>query len=85
MIAALLTTIAFIPQAVKTIRTKHTSDLSLYMYIALNTGVILWFIYGIIQQALPIILANGITFCFTFTILIMIIQYQKKEGSSPSH
>ncbi|MCV9385641.1 SemiSWEET family sugar transporter [Reichenbachiella ulvae] len=81
MIAALLTTISFVPQALKTIRTKHTGDLSLNMYIALNTGVALWFVYGLIQNAMPIILANSITFCFTFTILVMIIKYRDKPSA----
>lgn len=82
MIAAVLTTISFIPQALKTIRTKHTGDLSLNMYIALNTGVALWFVYGIFQNALPIILANGVTFCFTFIILIMILKYGNHDPST---
>ncbi|MGL1887066.1 MAG: SemiSWEET transporter [Reichenbachiella sp.] len=77
--AATLTTAAFIPQAIKTIKTKHTKDLSLNMYLALNIGIALWFCYGIIQGALPIILANGITFCFTMIILIMIIKYKNKD------
>jgi len=75
-IAAILTTSAFIPQAVKTIKTKHTKDLSLTMYIALTLGILLWLIYGIFLKDLPIILANGITFCFTLIILILKIRHK---------
>ena len=75
-IAAILTTSAFIPQAVKTIKTKHTKDLSLTMYIALTTGILLWLIYGIFLKDLPIVLANGITFIFTFIILVLKIKHK---------
>ena len=75
-IAAILTTSAFIPQAVKTIKTKHTKDLSLVMYIALTTGILLWFIYGVYLKDLPIVLANGITLCFTLIILVLKIRHK---------
>ena len=76
LIAAICTTIAFLPQAIKTIKTKQTKDLSLGMYLVLTTGVLLWIIYGILIGDLPIILANSITFIFTATILILIIKYK---------
>ena len=75
--AAICTTISFLPQAIKTIKTKQTKDLSLGMYSVLTAGVLLWIIYGILIEDLPIILANGITFIFTSTILILIIKYKK--------
>lgn len=75
-IAAILTTSFFIPQALQTIKTKHTKDLSLGMYLSFCIGVFLWFIYGIFLQDLPIILANGITFIFALTILIMKLKYK---------
>lgn len=75
-VAAALTTISFMPQAVKTIKTKHTKDISLGMYIVLTTGVFLWFIYGIFINDLPILLANGVTLLFIVTILIMKIKYK---------
>ncbi len=74
--AAVLTTVSFLPQAIKTIRTKDTKSISLFMYIIFNTGLILWFVYGIMEFNVPIILANGITFIFTFVILLMKIKYK---------
>lgn len=74
--AAICTTVSFLPQALKIIKTKHTKDLSLGMYTVLTTGVFLWFLYGIIIKDLPIILANGITLIFTVTILFLIIKYK---------
>ena len=76
LIAATCTTVSFLPQAIKTIKTKHTKDLSLGMYFVLTTGVFLWLIYGILLKQLPIILANGISFIFTVTILSLIIKYK---------
>ncbi len=76
LVAAICTTISFLPQAVKTIRTKHTKDLSLGMYSILTFGIFLWFLYGILIGDLPIILANGITLIFCTAILFLIIKYK---------
>ena len=70
--AACLTTAAFIPQVLKTWRTKSAKDLSLGMYLIFTTGVILWLIYGIIRHDIPIIAANGVTL-----LLVLIILYFK--------
>jgi MtN3 and saliva related transmembrane protein len=76
LIAATLTTGAFLPQAVKTIKTKHTEDLSLGMYSILTLGIFLWLLYGIFIEDLPIILANGITLAFCVIILSLIMKYR---------
>lgn len=76
MLAAVCTTIAFLPQVYKIYRTKHAKDLSLPMYILFSAGVLLWFIYGIIIGSLPVILANGITFVLTVYILVMMVKYK---------
>ncbi|MFC2096585.1 SemiSWEET transporter [Bacteroidota bacterium] len=60
---------------IKAIRTKQTNDLSLGMYTLLTTGIILWLVYGIMKNDLPIILANGVTFIFAVTILFLKIKY----------
>lgn len=76
LFAATLTTIGFIPQAIKTIRTKNTRDISLGMYVLLTVGVFSWLAYGIFIQDLPVILANAITSVFIVTILILKITYK---------
>ena len=75
-IAAFCTTISFLPQAVRVIKTKHTKDLSLLMYSIFNVGIILWLIYGIAIVAWPIIVANAITIVLTLTILYLKIKYK---------
>ncbi len=74
--AAICTTISFLPQLIKTIKTKHTKDLSLGMYSVLALGIFLWFVYGILIEDLPVILANGITLIFTVAMLFFIIRYK---------
>ena len=74
--AGTLTTIAFIPQLMKTWQTKSAKDVSFLMLIIFNSGIFLWLIYGIYLQALPIILANGITLVFNLIILWLKIKYR---------
>lgn len=71
IVAAILTTSAFIPQALKTLKSKSTDDISLTMYIGLVTGIVLWLIYGCAIDNYPIIIGNAITLVFAGTILIV--------------
>jgi MtN3 and saliva related transmembrane protein len=68
-IAAALTTASFLPQAVKTIRTRDTSSISLGMYVMFTFGVILWMIFGISTAQIPIILSNAVTAILAIIIL----------------
>jgi MtN3 and saliva related transmembrane protein len=70
-LAGALTTIAFIPQVVRTWKTRSAQDISLFMFLLFSCGVLLWLIYGILLHALPIILANGITLVLSTSILAM--------------
>ncbi len=74
-IAAILTTISFMPQAYQVIKTKDTS-ISLGMYIAFVLGMILWIIHGIKIQDMNLIGANAITFVFASIILTYKIKYK---------
>ena len=75
--AALLTTIAFLPQLYKTWRTKSADDVSLIMLILFIIGLICWIIYGLKIHSIPILVANIITFIFNFSILILKITYSE--------
>ncbi|MBN2615196.1 MAG: SemiSWEET transporter [Bacteroidales bacterium] len=68
-VAAILTTASFVPQAIKTIRTRNTQGISLVMYLMFSTGVLLWFIYGIVTDDIPILVANAVTLCFAVIIM----------------
>lgn len=67
--AAACTTGAFVPQAIKTVKTKHTKDISLGMFVLTTIGVTSWFIYGLLIESYPIIIANIITLVLALTIL----------------
>tara|TARA_Y100001970_G_C14245223_1_gene867659 strand:- start:2139 stop:2414 length:276 start_codon:yes stop_codon:yes gene_type:complete len=78
-LAAILTTLAFIPQVIKTYKIKKAEDISFYMLIIFLIGIISWIIYGLRINSYPILLANIITFTLNFSILVMKIIY--KNGS----
>ena len=65
-LAALLTTIAFLPQLYKTWQTKSADDVSLVMLILFIIGLLCWIIYGLKMNSIPILVANIITFIFNF-------------------
>jgi len=75
LVAAALTTVSFLPQVIKILKTKHTKDISLLMYVSFITGIILWLVYGISLKELPIIIGNGITFILAVIVLILKIRY----------
>jgi MtN3 and saliva related transmembrane protein len=75
LIAASLTTTAFVPQAVKSWKTKSAKDLSMGMFAIFCTGVFLWLIYGILNRDLPLILSNAVTFILALTILVLKIRH----------
>ena len=78
-LAALLTTVAFLPQLYKTWKTKSADDVSLIMLILFITGLTCWIVYGIKINSIPILVANIITFIFNFSILILKIAYSKNK------
>jgi MtN3 and saliva related transmembrane protein len=75
-IAACLTTFSFLPQAIKTFRTKDVSGISLSMYGIFTVGVALWLVYGILLGAWPIIISNAITVSLALSILLMKLRYR---------
>jgi MtN3 and saliva related transmembrane protein len=74
-LAAILTTAAFLPQALHIIRYKETRGISLLMYAVFAAGVALWLVFGIMIGNWPIILANAITLALTLTIVALKLRY----------
>jgi len=79
IIAGILTTIAYLPQLLKTWKSKSANYLSWSMLIVLCIGIILWLIYGFSVQDIPIIAANVVTLLLAAIILILKIRYRKQE------
>ena len=73
--AAICTTASFLPQAVKTIRTKNTAGISLSMYLLFTIGTLLWLLFGIFTGNMPVMIANAVTFAFAATILFYKIKF----------
>lgn len=76
IMAAVLTTTAFIPQFLKMWKTHSTQDISLRMYLMFCAGVLFWLIYGLEINSLPVILANAATLALTLMILAFKIRYK---------
>ena len=76
LIAAVLTTAAYVPQVYKTWKTKSAGNISLTMYIAMFIGILLWLIYGIHLNSLAMILANSVTAILTLIILIFKLRFK---------
>lgn len=70
-IAAFLTTVAFVPQAIQSFRTRDLSGISLPMYSLFTTGVAFWLIYGVLIGSFPVIVANAITLILSISIMIL--------------
>ena len=75
LVAGLLTTFAFVPQVLKIWRSKSAKDISLRTYLALTIGVVLWLVYGILKQELPIVLWNAVTLVLAGAILAMKLRF----------
>jgi len=74
-IAAVLTTVAFVPQILKIRRARSAKDVSLGMYAVFTLGVVLWLVYGILIDSWPIILANCVTLLLAGVVLAMKVKF----------
>ena len=81
-VAAALTTIAFLPQVIKTWRTKKAEDVSIVMLLLFITGLLFWIVYAIQTNALPVLIANIITFIFNTIILTLKLVYRKQPNAA---
>ena len=85
IVAACCTTISFLPQAVKIIKTKDTTAISTGMYSLFTFGTLMWLIYGIASRNMPIIVANAVTFVLACVILCCKLVYRKEIRVIASH
>jgi MtN3 and saliva related transmembrane protein len=76
LIAALFTTVSLVPQLIKIYKTKSTRDISTGMFMLFCGGVFLWFVYGVLVNDFPIIIANSLAFIQALIILFFKIKYK---------
>ncbi len=74
--AATLTTLAFIPQALHSWKTRDLSGVSLTMYSLFTLGVGLWLIYGLYLGSWPIIIANSVTLALASVVLALKVMHK---------
>ena len=73
--AAALTTVSFVPQATRALRTRETQGISLWMYVLFTVGVGCWLGYGLLLGSWPIILSNLVTLALALAILLLKLRY----------
>lgn len=76
LVAGSLTTISFLPQVIKTWKSRSAKDLSLVMFSLFCFGILLWLIYGILIGSLPVILSNAFTLVLSSTILFFKLKFR---------
>ena len=74
--AATLTTVSFVPQALHSFKTKDVSGISLGMYSIFTLGIALWLAYGLLISAWPVVIANVITLALASLILALKLRYR---------
>lgn len=79
LLAATLTTLAFLPQVIKTWRSKSAEDLSLGTFGMFCAGVVCWLAYGLLIEDLPIILANVVTLVLAGSVLVQALVYRRRD------
>lgn len=78
-LAASLTTLSFLPQALLTLRTRDVSGISVGMYGAFTAGVALWLAYGLLLGQWPIIVANAVTLALASVILVLKLTIERAQ------
>jgi MtN3 and saliva related transmembrane protein len=75
-VAGALTTVSFLPQVIKTFKSRSAKDISLGMYLIFSTGVFCWLLHGIGVNSMPIILANLVVFVLTMAMVVMKFKFK---------
>ena len=83
LVASGFTMMAFVPQVVKTWRTKSSADLSLGMYSLLTGGAVLWLAYGLLIRDLPIVVTNAVTLTLLLLVLGQMAWHRRRQPDAP--
>ena len=73
--AATLTTVSFVPQVYRSLRSRNTQSISLWMYSVFTLGVTFWLLYGLMLHDLPITLANAVTLALALCVLFLKLRH----------
>ena len=75
--AVFFTTVSFLPQAIKTLKTRNVEGLSLLTYLFLFLGSLSWFLYGTYLDDIPLMTTNSLTTLLTGFILFLIVKEKR--------
>ncbi|MBV8673212.1 MAG: SemiSWEET family sugar transporter [Acidobacteriaceae bacterium] len=81
-IAAICTTISFLPQLIRVYRLKSAHEISLTMFLVYSIGVFLWLLYGIFIGSFPVIVANAVSVILSLAILALKIRYDRRRRAA---
>ena len=79
-LAVFFTVVSFLPQAIKTLKTREVNGLSALTYLFLFLGSLSWFSYGIVLSDVPLVVTNFLTTFFTGLILFLIVKEKSKTN-----
>lgn len=82
--AAFLTTVSFVPQVWRTLRTRDVSGISLKMYSLFTLGIAVWLAYGIALKQTPMLVANSISLVLACAVLVMRVRFAKHNKAGLS-
>jgi MtN3 and saliva related transmembrane protein len=78
LIAAVCTTVSFVPQLIRVWKLRSAREISLIMFLVFSLGTFLWLLYGIFIHAMPVILANAVTMALSLAILALKLRFDRK-------
>ena len=78
MVAAVCTTVSFVPQLIRVWRLRSAREISLLMFLIYSLGIFLWLLYGIYIHSLPVILANSISLVLSLAMLALKLRFDRK-------
>jgi len=81
IVAAILTTTAWIPQLLRTLRTRHARDLAWAYLLVFGSGVALWCVYGGLQHDAAVFCANALT--LVLLLGLAVLKWSTEHGPTP--
>ncbi|MEV4320582.1 SemiSWEET transporter [Actinocrispum sp. NPDC049592] len=82
LFAGALTTLSFLPQVIRTIRTRSARDLSWLWLLMMSAGIGAWFVYGLLGSDVPVMAANGLTLVLVGTLAVLKAHQERQHALS---
>lgn len=83
-VAAVLTTISFLPQLIRVVKLRSARDISLGMFLILSSGTMFWLVFGVLSHSPPIWIANAVTLVLSLSILVLKLRFDRNAAGPQS-